>query len=351
MAGEEKMAEYLAGVAARAGLPIELHPVLPHRPNFLTRLIPAGKVRSRVLLAPHLDTVGKPGEWSDLFRPVCRTGKIFGRGACDTKGSVASMLTALLRLAHSGPRPTETEIVFAGLIDEENAQLGSRALVEKGFASDLALVGEPTNGQVVTAHKGDVWLRLETKGKSAHGARPELGRNAVHAMARIVDLIETRYAADLKGHRHPLLGRATVNVGSIEGGTQPNIVPAQCVITIDRRTLPGESEASVRREIKALLRSQGLQAALGSARTEPCLPMETDPKLPLVRQLLEVASQKKGIGVDYFCDAAVLANGGIPSVVFGPGDIAQAHTSEEWITTRSLESVTDLLERFLRSLP
>ena len=345
------MAEFMAERAAEAGLAMELQEVLPHRPNFLARLTPSGKTRRRVLLAPHLDTVGAPGSASELYQPARRNGRVYGRGACDTKGSIAAMFTALSKVARSGRRPAQTEIVFAGLIDEENAQAGSRALVAKGFKADLAIVGEPTKLQVVTAHKGDLWLRLETRGKSAHGARPELGRNAVHEMAKIVNLLETEYAASLRQHRHALLGQATINVGTISGGTQPNIVPAHCFITIDRRTLPGETESGVRREIGDLLRENKLKAVLGSARNAPCLPMETSLGLPLVRQLLETAAQRDPVGVDFFCDAAVLAQGGIPSVVFGPGDIAQAHTAEEWISVRSLEAAVGLIERFLRSLP
>jgi acetylornithine deacetylase/succinyl-diaminopimelate desuccinylase-like protein len=261
------------------------------------------------------------------------------------------MFTALTRLARSGHRPAHTEIIFAGLVDEENSQAGSRELVAKGMRADLAIVGEPTRLRVVTAHKGDSWLRLETVGKSAHGARPELGKNAVHLMARIVDLLETTYAAGLRSRHHPLLGSPTVNVGSIQGGTQPNIVPAHCWITVDRRTLPGETDQSVRREIRDLLKTNGLKATLGSARGAPCLPLETDSQLPLVQRLLNCAKQQEPMGVDYFCDAAVLSQGGIPSVVFGPGDIAQAHTTDEWISLESLESATALLERFLRSLP
>lgn len=350
-AGEQALADFLAGTAAVAGLTVEFQEVLPQRPNLLARLTPSGRTQQRVLLAPHLDTVGSPGSWKDMFMPLCKNGKILGRGACDTKGSIAAMLGALMRLARGGERPAKTEIVFAGLTDEENLQAGSRLLVATGFTADLAIVGEPTRLKVVTAHKGDVWLRLDAYGKAAHGARPELGRNAVHEMARIVDLLERNYAAQLSKRTHPLLGRATINVGSIHGGTQPNIVPAHCYITVDRRTLPGESETEVRREIRQLLRRHGLKASLASARNAPCPPLETELRLPLVRQFLGAARQRRPVGVDFFCDAAVLSRGGIPSVVFGPGDIAQAHTVEEWLETRSLESATDCLEAFLRSLP
>jgi acetylornithine deacetylase/succinyl-diaminopimelate desuccinylase-like protein len=349
--GERALAEAVADRARSVGLSVGFQEVLPRRSNVLVRLSPARRVRRRILLAPHLDTVGAPGDLEEMFRPVLRNGRLYGRGACDTKGSVAAMLAALLRLARSGRRPGETEITFAGLVDEENAQAGSRALAASGMRADLAIVGEPTRLQVVTAHKGDVWLRLETRGKSAHGARPELGRNAVHEMARIVEVLETTYAAQLRRRVHPLLGRATVNVGSIAGGTQPNIVPSQCAITVDRRTLPGESEAHVRAEILDNLRRHGLKATLGSARQAPCLPLDTNAQLPLVAQLLQAAGQDKAVGVDFFCDAAVLAQGGMASVVFGPGDIAQAHTASEFISVRSLEGATDLLERFLRSMP
>jgi acetylornithine deacetylase/succinyl-diaminopimelate desuccinylase-like protein len=260
------------------------------------------------------------------------------------------MLSALSELARSGRRPGGTEIVFAGVVDEENAQAGSRALAVSGIEACLAIVGEPTRLRVVTAHKGSLWLRLETRGKAAHGARPELGRNAVHAMARIVDALETDYAAVLRRRPHALLGAATVSVGMIRGGTQPNIVPDSCAITIDRRTLPGETEAGVRREIAAFLARRGFKAVFGSEKLAPCPPMETDPALPAVREFLRCMGQPRPAGVDFFCDAAVLAGAGIPSIVFGPGDIAQAHTADEWISARSLERGRELLVHYLKSL-
>jgi acetylornithine deacetylase/succinyl-diaminopimelate desuccinylase-like protein len=347
-AGEQHVAGFLAATAARAGLDVDFQKVLPGRANLFARLSPTGKTRQRILLAPHLDTVNAA---DSQFVPRRHQGRLYGRGACDTKGSVAAMVTALCELAQGGNRPAETEITFVGLVDEENAQRGSRALAASGLQADLAIVGEPTRLQVVTAHKGSLWLRLETRGKAAHGACPELGRNAVHAMARIVELLETDYAAQLARRRHPLLGSATVSVGVISGGTQPNIVPDQCAILVDRRTLPGETERSVWREIRTLLKKEGLRAACIDDKLAPCLPLETDPRLPLVARFLSSVRQPKPAGVHYFCDAAVLAEGGIPSVAFGPGDIAQAHTAEEWIALASLERARAMLLRFLRSLP
>jgi acetylornithine deacetylase/succinyl-diaminopimelate desuccinylase-like protein len=348
-AGEGRVADFLAATAAQAGLDVELTEVLPGRPNILARLTPSGPIQHRVLLAPHTDTVGAFSP--DQFSPRLHNGRIYGRGACDTKGSVAAMLGALMTLARSPSRPGATEIVFAGVIDEENAQAGSRALAASGFKADLAIVGEPTRLRVVTAHKGSLWLRLQTRGKAAHGACPHLGRNAVHEMARIVDLLETDYARQLKQRRHPLLGCATVSVGSIKGGSQPNIVPALCEASVDRRTLPGETWPSVRGELQKLFRQHRLRAHISDEKPCLCLPMETDAELPMVRQFMQAAGQAKPEGVHYFCDASVLARAGIPSIVFGPGDLAQAHTADEWIGLKSLNEATARLLKFFRRLP
>jgi acetylornithine deacetylase/succinyl-diaminopimelate desuccinylase-like protein len=348
-AGEKRVADFLAATAARAGLEVELQDVLPGRPNLVARLLPRDKIRQTILLAPHLDTVGAD---ESQFIPRRKNGRLHGRGACDTKGSVAAMLTALSELAEAKSRPRETEIVFAGLIDEENAQAGSHGLVNGKFKADLAIVGEFTNLQVVTAHKGSLWLELEASGVAAHGATPQFGKNAIHEMARIVDWLQTDYAADLRRRRrHPLLGLSTVNVGMICGGRQANIVPDCCAITIDRRTLPGETEAGVKREIQKFLRSKHFSATIADKKLAPALPLETNHKLPLVQQFMKCAGQTRPLGVHFFCDAAILSAGGIPSVVFGPGDAAQAHTADEWISLAELERGKNLLLKFLKSLP
>ncbi len=350
-AGEHRIADYLAATAAKAGLDIEFQEVTPQRRNLLVRITPAGIVKQRILLAPHMDTVGEVEMPERLFSPELRGGRMYGRGACDTKGSVVAMLMALLTMATKGPRPKHTEIIFAGLIDEENSQLGSRSLAASGFKANLAIVGEPTQLKVVTAHKGDLWLRVQTRGKSAHGAKPHLGKNAVHLMAKIVDVIETEYSKDLKRKTHPLLGNATVNVGSIQGGTQPNIVPASCTISIDRRTLPHETVAGVLRELRCLFAKHGLRAVISNSKGAPAPSLETDPKLPLVKSFLETTGQTSSIGADFFCDAAILAASGIPSVVFGPGDIAQAHTDNEWISVAMLNQAVAQFMRFFQKQP
>jgi acetylornithine deacetylase/succinyl-diaminopimelate desuccinylase-like protein len=361
--GEKQVADFLAATAAKAGLDVDFQQVFQDRANVIIRLAPQGKIQQTVILAPHMDTVG--AEESQLI-PRRKNGRLHGRGACDTKGCVAAMLAALCEVAAARSRPQATQIVFVGLVDEEYAQAGSRAFAAhaarlglapgrsagRGGAAPpvLAIVGEPTRLQLVTAHKGSLWLRLETRGRAAHGSTPHLGKNAVRAMARVVETLEGDYAARLRRRKHPLLGPATVNVGSIAGGTQPNIVPAECHILVDRRTLPGETDAGVIREIAGELRARGLAARISNTKLVPSPALETDVKLPLVRQLARQLGQSRPVGVDYFCDAAVLAAGGIPSVVFGPGDIAQAHTADEWISLAQLERGKEVLAAFLKSL-
>ncbi len=346
LAGEGRMVDYLAALAARAGLRIKRQRVARGRENLIVTLPSRGRRRHRLLFAPHLDTIGAD---ASMLRGVRKGDRLFGRGACDTKGCVAAMFFVLLQLAKDPDRPKGLEVTFVGLADEEHAQLGSRAFAGTCPSFDLALVGEPTRLQVVSAHKGDFWFELETKGRAAHGSRPELGRNAVKRMADLVVALETTYADALREHRHPLLGHATINVGVISGGAQPNVVPDRCRIHVDRRTLPGESLRGVEREIRAVARKLGFSVGIRDLRQRPTPALETHPELPIVQQFLRATGQRETRGVDFFCDAAIIAQAGVPCLVFGPGDIAQAHTANEWISLTSLRRGTRLLDRFLRS--
>ena len=347
-AGEELVADYLKNRAKKAGLEIETQATNSGRDNLIIRLKTLGQATHRIILAPHMDTVG--GDLDKIFRPTKKGERLHGRGACDTKGSVAVMFHAMEHLAKRH-RPANTEIVFIGFVDEECNQTGSRAFSKLKLKANLALVGEPTRCRVVTAHKGDLWLRLSSRGKAAHGARPELGRNAVHTMAKCIDTIETEYAQNLWKRRHPVLGHPTINTGIVRGGSQPNIVPDVSEADLDRRTLPGESFTTISREIGEVLKKRGLKARLTNVKGYTCPAMETDPTLPMVQQLMRTVRQTKPLGVDYYCDAANIAATGVPAIVWGPGDIAQAHTADEWISIRQLERGMDVLTRFLLSLP
>jgi acetylornithine deacetylase/succinyl-diaminopimelate desuccinylase-like protein len=347
--GEERVANHLIDLASKHGLEVSRQSVLPGRKNLFVRLKPLGKVKRRIILSPHLDVV--PAE-DKQFKPRLKNGCLHGRGACDTKGSVAAFFHALLELSKQGKRPQQTEILFVGLVDEEHRQSGSRILGERGPKADLAIAGEPTQLQVVTAHKGNLWLCLETLGKAAHGATPHLGKSAIHAMTRVTNVLLTEYVDQLKERKHPLLGHPSINVGIIRGGSQTNVVPERCSIEVDRRTIPGETEASVLAEIQILLKKHRLPSTtIVESRGVPCPSLATDPNLPVVRQFLKAAKRRKSHGVDYFTDASPIAMGGTPAIVFGPGNIAQAHSADEWIDLKQLDQATAIVLRFLEEQP
>ena len=201
LTGEERVAGFLEDLARSEGIEVRRQSVLPGRTNLIARITPSGKVKHRVMLTPHMDVVPAPEK---NFIPKVRNGKMHGRGTCDTKGSVSAFFSAFLELAGTGKRPQETEVLFVGLVDEEFGQAGSRTLAQKGPRGDLALAGEPTELQVVSAHKGNLWLQLKTVGKSAHGSTPQHGKNAISAITPILDFLFHDYPRLLEKKSHKL---------------------------------------------------------------------------------------------------------------------------------------------------
>ena len=349
LTGEEEVADYLASYTRGLGVSIERQAVLPNRRNILFRLKPRGRIKHRVMLTPHMDVV--PAE-EKSFKPKIKNGRLYGRGACDTKGSMAAFFQAFCDLAKHGPLPQQTEILFAGLVDEEFGQAGSRKLAKVGPKADLAIAGEPTGLKLITAHKGSLWFQLKTEGVAAHGATPMNGKNAIEAMSPILRTLFQDYPRLLNERTHPLLGSPTLNIGRILGGTQPNIVADHCTIDLDRRTIPGEDEDSVEQELKNLFQRQKLPIPeLVLSRSVPCPPLDTNPNLPFIQSLLRATKKRKTYGVSYFTDASPIAMGGTPAVVFGPGNIAQAHAKNEWIQLEELDSAKAIILNFLQKLP
>ena len=323
----------------------------PAAPICWPRFVLPQKSRHRLLLAPHLDTV--PGNRAKGNTRRCLPPRAFMAAARATpKARSRPCSRPCANWQRAGRARRETEIIFAGLVDEENAQVGSRALAAGGGKADLAIVGEPTRLRIVTAHKGSLWLGFPPAANPLTARRPDLGRNAVHEMAQAVCLLENDYARRLRRRRHPMLGHATVSVGIMTGGTQPNIVPDACRAVVDRRTLPGETEKTVRAEMTALFRSRNLRVKICQQKNGR-LPAHGNGSAPAAgaavfsRRRARETRREWIISATHPCWRAA----GIPSVVFGPGDIAQAHTADEWIARRSLASATALLLKFLRSLP
>lgn len=350
--GEKNCAEYLGAALERLGAAVTYEEVLPGRPNVIGRFPSRGKTgKPRILLGPHTDTVSVAGMTVPPFGATVRDGRIYGRGACDTKGTMAAMLAALEEIGADRVPDLGAEIVFAGFMGEETGQWGS-----KHFAShhadevDFALIGEPTECAAVHTHKGSFWCALITRGKAAHGSRPELGENAILKMTALIDALYEEFVPKLRDDAfdHPVLGKSTLNLGMIRGGVRTNIVPERCSARLDIRFTPAVHRRGVVEMLAEFLRSRGLDPEEALEIDSVCAPLDTPADHPLVRKLADAG---EGLaGAPWFCDAAWLAEAGVPAVAAGPGSIAQAHTADEWISIAELEKGVAFYRRFLESL-
>jgi len=223
------------------------------------------------------------------------------------------------------------------LMGEESGNDGARALAARGFRPDFLVAGEPTGCRVVYTHKGSLWFKLITRGKSIHASMPERGENAIGKMAEVVRYLLGDYTQQLKGDG--VLGAPTVSVGVIRGGSQTNIVPDYCEIEVDRRTVPGEDHTRIVAELCKQLKveAQGVR---------DCPPLFTAPENEFVRRLA-VASEAELAGAPWFCDAAIFAAQGVPAVAFGPGHTAQAHTADEFVELEQVNRAAQILARWL----
>lgn len=341
--GEQRCAEYLLAHLRGLGAEAELREVLPSRPNVVARFPSDRPGKPRLLFAPHTDTVSVAGMTIDPFGGELRDGKLWGRGASDTKGSMASMLWAL-REKREVLAKLSHEIWFAGLCGEEAGQQGAKALAEEE-KFDFVIAGEPTGLDIVHLHKGCTHLLLRAHGKAVHAARLELGENAIEKMVDAIAWVRAELRPALAACTHPVLGHATVSVGTIEGGSKINIVPDLCEAAVDIRTVPGAQCTAVIGSLAAQLQQRvpGLEVTLSQSP-----PLDTPREHPVIG-LLE-ALGARCVGAPWFCDAAVFARHGVPAVAMGPGSIDQAHTKDEWIAVAELERGARFFGRFLDGL-
>jgi acetylornithine deacetylase/succinyl-diaminopimelate desuccinylase-like protein len=341
--GELACAEYLAAFLRHAGARVELQPVLPDRPNVVGFFPSDRPGKKRIVFAPHTDTVSVVGMTIDPFAAEERDGKIWGRGASDTKGPMAAMLWALWELRDQIPS-LGYEIVFAGLMGEEAGQHGAKAFVE-AYPADFALVGEPTELGIVHTHKGSSWLTLTTRGVAVHASTPERGENAIYKMMSVIGHLNETVIPRWQGLVDPVLGSPTISVGLIRGGSKTNIVPDFCEAQLDCRTIPAQGHEPAGEPLLAELRTICPDL---EARHLASMPLWTDPAHPLIAALECAGGRREG--APWFCDAAVFAAAGIPAVATGPGAIAQAHTKDEWIDVEALRGGVEFYKRFLLQL-
>ena len=337
--GEARLAEFLQSYLSDLGADALLNQVLPGRPNIVARFPSDRPGKPRLLLAPHTDTVSVAGMTIDPFSGEERDGKIWGRGASDTKGPMAAMLIALAHCWDVIPTLSH-EIWFAGLMGEESGQHGAKALAA-AERFDFVIAGEPTDLKTVHAHKGSLWVTLRSHGKAVHASAPERGENAIYAMTSAIERIRTEVIPQLDQLTHPLLGRTTLSVGTIRGGSKTNIVPDHCEAVIDIRLVPEVEPEPVVELIKKA--APDLELTYQSSR-----PLFTEPSHALIQKLSSQGATP--VGAPWFCDAAVFSAQGMPAVALGPGSIAQAHTADEWIAVSDLEAGAEFFEHFLRSL-
>src|SRR5438105_4505006 len=271
------------------------------------------------MLNAHLDTVGAGGMASP-FVPVAREGRVYGRGAYDMKASLA----AIMLTAKQAPR-LRGDLIVCAVSDEEVASAGTSAVLEQ-FHADFGLVTEPTELRLCLAHKGFVWLEVETVGVAAHGSRADLGVDAIANMGqvliRVLDLENTLRV----GRRHPLLGTGSIHASLIEGGQEMSTYPSRCVLKVERRTIPGE---------QVLNEIPGARLVLERA------PSEVSPDHPLARAVAAAADNPEAIGVGYWMDMALMNEAGIPAVCLGPTGEGE-HADVEWVDLASVQRCIDL---------
>jgi succinyl-diaminopimelate desuccinylase len=349
--GEDEVAALVAQVLQGLGATVA-HQEVPGQPaRNVIGTLPGAIDGPVLLLTSHLDTV----PWAAGPRRLERSGdRLFGRGTCDTKGSLAAMLVALERLLDGGDLPGT--VVFAGVVDEESTMCGSGVLPAALPRVDGAIIGEPSSLQPVRVSNGFARVPIVARGVAAHTSVAQLGRNAISTAARIVVELEDRLAPRLLERGHPLIGPALLTVSVIQGGSAPNVVPDRCEIVIDRRIAPGEDPGDAIAEIDAALADLA-DAGHEFERQEPFAlfgGVETPAEHPIVRAAERAASAVAGgrvtaTGVPYSTDACQLGGpGDIPCVVLGPGSVAQAHTEAEWIDLGEVDRCVELYARTAR---
>jgi acetylornithine deacetylase len=356
---ETRLSDYIEQFFRRLEAYHERIELAPGRANLIARFDSPG-ARTTVLLDAHQDTVPTDGMVIPPFDPVVKDGKIYGRGACDVKGGLAAMLAAFGRIIQERPA-SAANVIMSCTCDEESTSIGIRDLVKmwtepsrRGrlfpLPPDFAIIAEPTSLDVVVAHRGATRWKIRTTGRACHSSRPSDGVNAIYRMAKIVSLLED-YAAELPRTTpaHPLCGPATLSVGVIQGGSSVNVVPDGCTIDIDRRVIPGEDGLAAMQQVETYLRNR---VAFDFEMLPPWIAGATLADThngPLADRLLPhiaaVTGPRKKIGVAYGTHASRTQAAGVPSVVFGPGSIDQAHTKDEWLPVDELDQASEIYFR------
>ncbi len=347
-AGEAEIAAYLADAMRDLGLKVDVWEPVPGRPN-VVGVLPGEGTGHSLMLNAHTDTVGVEG-MDDPFEPRVVNGRMYGRGTQDMKGSLAAQLAAV-RALRASDNELRGDVVVAAVIDEEHKSKGTEAVIDR-YPTDGAIVTEPTDLKLGRAHKGFVWLDIETNGRAAHGSRPDEGVDANMHMGRVLFELEA-LRDELRGRQgHPLTGTPSLHAAQVEGGTASSVYAAQCWLRVERRTVPGETTQQVQREIQDRIDTLAAADPTFEATCEVAFarePFEVAPDAPLVGAVRDAATEGIGrtpdeVGPTFWTDAALLAGSGVDSVVLGP--VGEGlHTTEEWVELDSVVALAKILAR------
>jgi acetylornithine deacetylase len=343
--GEGAVAKLLAEVLRSWGCVVEVHEVVRGRPNVVARVGKGGG--ASLMFNGHLDVVDVAGMVHPPFDALERDGRIWGRGAADMKAGVAAMCAAAVRALDQG---LAGGVVIAAVIDEEYTSIGTRALLDRGIRADAAIVTEPTRLAIMPAHRGFVWVDLHVVGRAAHGSRWEIGVDAIRHAGLFLAELDRYDTTTLSARHHALLGRPSVHASLISGGTGMSTYPDQCTLSIERRTIPGETDDQVLSELQELRDRVRLARPDFDGTVTVSLaqsPSDVATSEPIVRALsaaLAACDLPESIeGMSAWTDAALLNDAGIPAICFGPGDIALAHAAEEFVPRQEIEDATRAL--------
>ena len=355
-AGEALLAEYIADWGRAADLETHVQEAGPGRPNVILIARGSGGGKSLMLNA-HTDVVGV-SEMDAPFKPAIRDGRLYGRGAYDMKSGLAACMLALKAARDMSLRG---DVFLSAVVDEEYGSIGAEALLGewKRWPADALLIAEPTELQISIAHRGFVWLEIETFGVAAHGSRPRLGVDAIAKMGKVLVALDAQDRAMRANPRHELLGSGSQHASIINGGEEISMYPAHCKLLVERRTIPGETMTSVEAETQRILddiaaKDPDFKASVTAAFGRS--PFSIDAEHPLVRRLKRIAEAQLGgdvplVGSSWWMDSAIFGEAGIPTVVLGPAG-AGAHAREEWVDLESvaqcLAIYTDLIAEFCR---
>jgi acetylornithine deacetylase len=353
-AGEAPIARFVSDWAKHTGLEVIEQDAAPERPNVIIRAPGSGGGRSLMFNA-HLDTVGIDGMANPLM-PRIENGRMYGRGTYDMKASLAAILIAARNAKDMNLRG---DVFVSAVADEEYASIGTEAVLREWsrWTADAVVVTEPTEMQVCIAHKGFVWLDVETHGKAAHGSRPNLGIDAITKMGHVLTELDQLNQLLQASPTHPYLGSGSLHASVISGGQGWSAYPAHCHLQLERRTIPGETPEIVQEQVQKILNqlAAGDQDFQGEVRLNlQRPPFSVDPDAEIVRTLRDAVTHVTGseaslAGNTFWMDAAMFMEAGIPTVVFGPhGD--GAHADVEWVDLDSVRQCVDiytaLIERF-----